>query len=83
MDVTNDSSEGVRTRLWRSGRLEREGFDLEEVSDHLQDEGALVWLDLCQPDHALLLKLADEFQLKVICSTPFMFGSCSIAGSTK
>ena len=54
---------GVRTRLWRDGRLQVEGFPIEEVSDHLQQEGDLVWLDLCDPDHGLLLKLADELTL--------------------
>jgi len=61
--VTSGSKKGVRTRLWRDGRLELEDFPIEDVSDHLQDEGALVWLDLCEPDHALLLKLADELTL--------------------
>jgi magnesium transporter len=61
--VTDSTSNGVRTRLWRDGRLEAKGFPIEEISDHLQDEGTLVWLDLCQPDHALLLKLADELTL--------------------
>ncbi len=61
--VTSDSSEGVRTRLWRSGRLEREGFDLGEVSDHLQEEDALVWVDLCEPGHGRLQQLAEELSL--------------------
>ena len=57
------SRNGIRTRLWRDGRLEVEDFPIEEVSDHLREEGALVWLDLCDPDHELLLKLADELTL--------------------
>ena len=57
------SENGVRTRLWRDGRLEVEDFPIEEVSDHLRQEGTLVWLDLCDPDHELLLKLADELTL--------------------
>jgi magnesium transporter len=61
--VTTGKHNGVHTRLWRDGRLEVEDFPIEEVSDHLQDEGALVWLDLCDPDHSLLLKLADELTL--------------------
>jgi magnesium transporter len=60
---TSGTSDSVRTRLWRDGRLETEDFPLEEISDHLQEEGSLVWLDLCEPDHALLLKLADELTL--------------------
>lgn len=61
--VTDGGNNGVRTRLWRDGRLEAENFPIEEVSEHLQDESALVWLDLCQPDHDLLRKLADELTL--------------------
>jgi magnesium transporter len=53
----------VRTRLWRDGRLEVENFPLEQISDHLQEEGTLVWLDLCEPDHELLLRLASELAL--------------------
>ena len=54
------STDGVRTRLWRSGRLESEGFDLADVSDVLAQPEVLVWVDLCRPDHALLQALADE-----------------------
>jgi magnesium transporter len=61
--VTTGIKNGVRTRLWRDGRLEVEDFPIEDVSDHLQEEGVLVWLDLCDPDHDLLLKLADELTL--------------------
>jgi magnesium transporter len=61
--VTSGTNGGVRTRLWRDGRLETEDFPLEQVSDHLHEQDALVWLDLCDPDHDLLLKLADELAL--------------------
>jgi magnesium transporter len=62
-DTDKGAYTGYRTRLWRDGQLEVENFPIEEVSDHLQEEGALVWLDLCEPDHHLLLKLADELTL--------------------
>mgnify|MGYP001791325135 CR=1 FL=1 len=61
--VTSGKSDGVRTRLWRDGRLEVEDFPIEEISEHLEEDGALVWLDLCEPDHKLVLKLADELTL--------------------
>ncbi|MCG2800425.1 MAG: magnesium transporter CorA family protein [Cellulomonas sp.] len=54
------STDGVRTRLWRSGRLVSEGFDLADVSDLLAEPDTLVWVDLCRPDHALLTALAAE-----------------------
>jgi magnesium transporter len=61
--VTSGNRDGVRTKLWRDGRLEVEDFPLQEISDHLLEEGALVWLDLCEPDHDLLRQLADELAL--------------------
>jgi magnesium transporter len=54
---------GIHTRLWRGGLLQDKDFPIEEISDYLQEPGALVWLDLCEPDHDLLLKLADELAL--------------------
>ena len=63
VSVSTGTSDMVRTRLWRAGRLEFEDFPLEEISDHLQEEGALVWLDLCEPNHELLQQLAEELAL--------------------
>ena len=53
----------VTTRLWRDGVQQVEGFPLDQVSEHLTEEGALVWLDLCGPDHEQLQQLADELGL--------------------
>jgi len=53
----------VRTRLWRGGRLVEEDFPLERVSDLLDDEEALIWVDLCDPDGKLIAKLAEELEL--------------------
>ena len=50
----------IRTRLWVGGELKLENFPLESVSGHLHEEGSLVWVDLCNPDHSLLDELADE-----------------------
>jgi magnesium transporter len=52
----------ARTRLYRNGRLQREGFPVAEISDHLAD-GAIVWLDLRDPDREDLSVLRDEFGL--------------------
>lgn len=54
------SADGVRTRLWFDGELKAENFPLQAVSDHLSEDGALVWVDLCNPDHRVLGELADE-----------------------
>jgi magnesium transporter len=53
----------ARTRLYRDGRLEREGFPLAEISDHLADEAVTIWLDLRDPDRDDLTVLSEEFGL--------------------
>jgi magnesium transporter len=53
----------ARTRLYRRGRLELEGFPVAEISDHLADEAVTIWLDLRDPDRGDLAVLSDEFGL--------------------
>lgn len=50
----------ARTRLWLDGELKSENFPLREVSDHLHQQGALVWVDLLNPDHGQLADLAGQ-----------------------
>jgi magnesium transporter len=52
----------ARTRLYRDGQLEKEGFPVPRISDYL-GEGAVVWLDLRDPDIADLEVLSEEFGL--------------------
>jgi magnesium transporter len=52
----------ARTRLYRNGRLVSEGFPVADISDRL-DDGAVVWLDLRDPDREDLAVLRDEFGL--------------------
>jgi magnesium transporter len=53
----------ARTRLYRAGRLELEGFPVAQISDYLTDESAVIWLDLRDPDRDDLAVLSDEFGL--------------------
>ncbi|WP_163568890.1 magnesium transporter CorA family protein [Fodinicola feengrottensis] len=53
----------VRSRLWRDGVLEAENFPFELISDYLDEEGCLVWVDLHDPDLAHLTDLAEELSL--------------------
>jgi magnesium transporter len=53
----------ARTRLYRAGRLELEGFPVADISDHLADESVTIWLDLRDPDHDDLAVLSEEFGL--------------------
>jgi magnesium transporter len=53
----------ARTRLYRDGQLVEQGFPIERISDHLPEPGALIWLDLRDPDREDLLVLQEEFGL--------------------
>jgi magnesium transporter len=53
----------ARTRLYRHGVLERQGFPVEDISEYIGDESAVVWLDLRDPDRDDLNVLSAEFGL--------------------
>jgi magnesium transporter len=53
----------VRSRLWRDGVLEMEDFPFERISEFLEQEGCLVWVDLVKPDPRHLNELAEELAL--------------------
>jgi magnesium transporter len=53
----------ARTRLYRDGRLELEGFPVADISEYLPDESVTIWLDLLDPDHDDLAVLSEEFGL--------------------
>ena len=61
-DITSTRCQ-ARTRLYRDGRLELEGFPVAEISEHLADETVTIWLDLRNPDHDDLSVLSEEFGL--------------------
>ena len=56
-------SGAVRTRLWSHGVLQAENFPLPDVAKNLGAQGALVWVDLCNPEPARLTELAVELGL--------------------
>ncbi|TKK90881.1 magnesium transporter CorA family protein [Herbidospora galbida] len=53
----------ARTRLYRKGKLEAEGFPIADVSDHLGEPDAVVWFDLCTPTRADLDAISEELGL--------------------
>jgi magnesium transporter len=53
----------ARTRLYRDGRLEAEDFPLDDISEHLEDPGAVVWLDLTAPEPDVYDRVQEEFGL--------------------
>ncbi len=48
--------------MWRSGEPQAD-FAFADVSEYLTQGGALMWVDLCDPDHDMLCRLADELGL--------------------
>jgi magnesium transporter len=52
-----------RTRLYRNGVLEAEGFPIADVSGYVADRSATVWFDLCRPTPEDLATLSDELGL--------------------
>ena len=53
----------VRSRLWRDGALAVEDFPFELLSDYLDEDGCLVWVDIRDPDPQRLRDLAEELTL--------------------
>lgn len=52
-----------RTRLYRNGVLEAEDFPIEDISEHLADPAAVVWLDMCAPTEADFAVIGQELSL--------------------
>lgn len=61
--MSTTATHGVTTRLWRDGQVVEEDFPLSQVSEHLDADGSLIWVDLCDPDRAELGQLAQELGL--------------------
>lgn len=53
----------IRTRVYRGGVLDGTALDPARISDVLVEPDTVVWVDLCQPDHAELSCLAEEVGL--------------------
>jgi magnesium transporter len=53
----------ARTRCYRGGALTDEDFPVDQVSEHLTDESAVVWVDLYAPEIDDLQLVADELGL--------------------
>ncbi len=52
----------ITCRVYHDGKLEKEGFDPQEVSDHLE-HGDLVWLDVLEPTDEEIALCQKEFSL--------------------
>ncbi|MGI5237135.1 magnesium transporter CorA family protein [Dactylosporangium sp. CA-139066] len=56
----------ARTRLYRGGQLEAEDFPVDDISEHLKDPDAVVWLDLTEPSDADYERVQEEFGLHAL-----------------
>jgi magnesium transporter len=56
----------ARTRLYRNGELESEDFPVDEISEHIKDESAVVWLDVCRPTVEDFQKIGEELGLHAL-----------------
>jgi magnesium transporter len=53
----------ARTRLYRNGVLAAEDFNPADISDHLEEPGVAMWLDMCEPDESDLRTISEELGL--------------------
>jgi magnesium transporter len=53
----------ARTRLYRDGELVLEDFPVKDISEHVKEANAYVWLDYCEPTAVDLAAVAGELQL--------------------
>jgi magnesium transporter len=51
------------TRLYRGGKLVLEDFPVKDISEHIKEPDACVWLDYCEPTQEELATISSELQL--------------------
>ncbi|MFE9428197.1 magnesium transporter CorA family protein [Kitasatospora sp. NPDC006697] len=56
----------TRTRLYLDGALKLEDFPAQDISDHIAEPGATVWLDVRDPESADFEMIAEEFGLHAL-----------------
>jgi magnesium transporter len=56
----------ARTRLYRAGRLEKDDFPVEDLSEFLAEPDTVLWVDLCEPDATDLEVVAQELGLHAL-----------------
>jgi hypothetical protein len=47
----------VTTRLYRAGKVVKENFPVDDISDHIGEKGCTVWADLTAPSEADLASI--------------------------
>lgn len=53
----------VTTRLYRAGKIVKENFPVDDISDRVDEEGSTVWADFTAPSEADLTSIEEELGL--------------------
>src|SRR3954453_14497952 len=53
----------IRTRVYSDGSCTATDFDPARISDYLEHDGTVVWMDLCEPSADEFAIIAEEFAL--------------------
>jgi magnesium transporter len=53
----------IRTRVYHGGNCSAEDFDPDRISDYLEEDGTVVWMDVCEPSPKEFAIIAEEFAL--------------------
>src|SRR3954453_11540960 len=53
----------IRTRVYSDGSCTATDFDPARISDYLEHDGTVVWMDLCEPSAEEFAIIAEEFSL--------------------
>jgi magnesium transporter len=53
----------IRTRVYRNGVCEHKDFDPAQISDYLEQDDAVVWMDVTEPTQTEFDLIAEEFAL--------------------
>jgi magnesium transporter len=56
----------ARTRCYKNGALTDADFDADQLSEHLEEPGSVVWVDLVAPEAHELALIADELGLHAL-----------------
>ncbi|MFZ7089002.1 magnesium transporter CorA family protein [Curtobacterium sp. RRHDQ10] len=58
----------TRTRAWRDGSVEAEGFPVADTSDHLEHDDGMVWIDFTDPSADDLAQVEEELGVHELAS---------------
>jgi magnesium transporter len=63
VSITTATGQKATTRVYRAGRIEKDNFPVEDISDYIDQPDTSVWVDLLTPDAGDLQVIAEELGL--------------------